>query len=64
MNGRPNRNWAYDVIRRWEKGERRNLSAKVYETARQAVKFDQEDAARVVAEGGPSIDRESGEVLA
>jgi hypothetical protein len=59
---KPNRAWAYDIIRRWEKGDRRNLTAKNYETACDAVKVDREDAAKRVAEIGEHVDTESGEV--
>lgn len=63
MNARPNRAWAYAIVKRWEGGDRAGLSHKNYETACAAIRADQNDAHKALIESG-QIDMDTGEVLA
>lgn len=38
----PNRQWAYDILRRWDEGDRKHISPAALQIAKEAYKIDQE----------------------
>lgn len=59
MNKQPNREWAYDIVKRWEGGKRTGLTITAYKIAKGAMRVAEDEAAEKL-----KVDKEAGEVRA
>lgn len=41
MSNKPQRQWAYELIERWNRGDRKHLTSTCYEIAFNAVRMDE-----------------------